>query len=570
MTRAQGQRGAVAVIYAILTFVLFVVAATVIDLGALRGDVRSEQSIADLSATAGAIDLDPVFGGTPYRGCRTAWQYFLANAGLSSSTDPCSSWPTTTWCDTTSPLTATGTAGPYTFEVAYPIDDPSPYMEGRVDALIDGSPCERVAVRVRRTRSPSFGGVAGAGGSQTHATAVARASARNGSGDRVPLVLLDQTGCKALVASGQAQVLVFAGPDGPGIITVDSAGTETSPPPGQGDRNCSNALDYAVDTTGNQNSKIKACGNLLDPADTSRCDTGGIIYVYALMPGQGNGHGYDPNDVISSRLYPQPVPGNRITRAPVDHRYNCTSADACPYDRPAYIDDLRTYVGSSSAPIGFQRFSTAHPNYCQTQSSDPAIVVPEGDWWIDCGSLIVNTSITFTGGRFIFDGTIDLRGGSLCINVGTGTCASPQPSGDAWVYVRGTSSQPGRILKGGQAALTMEQTFVYLNHGDVSFGAGAGALTWVAPVAGDFEDLAMWSEAARLHEMGGQAGLELEGIFFAPGALPFRFTGQADYLQTNAQFITYRIELSGQGVIAMAPDPARTLLVPLQGVALIR
>jgi hypothetical protein len=92
---------------------------------------------------------------------------------------------------------------------------------------------------------------------------------------------------------------------------------------------------------------------------------------------------------------------------------------------------------------------------------------------------------------------------------------------------------------------------------------------WTAPFGGQFEDLALWSEHTTLHNIGGQGELLLEGAFFVPHA-QFVYTGQAAYQQTKAQFIAQRINLSGQGVLLMEPDPTRVVLVPLPGVRLIR
>jgi hypothetical protein len=111
---------------------------------------------------------------------------------------------------------------------------------------------------------------------------------------------------------------------------------------------------------------------------------------------------------------------------------------------------------------------------------------------------------------------------------------------------------------------------VFLQNGVIDIGAGDGGLTWTAPLAGNFEDLALWSEASLQHEIGGQAGNTLTGTFFTPFASPFKLTGQAGQFQTDAQFITRRLEVGGQGEVKMHPDPDRSTPIPIREVRLIR
>ena len=115
----------------------------------------------------------------------------------------------------------------------------------------------------------------------------------------------------------------------------------------------------------------------------------------------------------------------------------------------------------------------------------------------------------------------------------------------------------------------MPRTFVFLANGRVSLGAGSGPVQWVAPFGGSFEDLALWSESSSTHSIGGQANLTLDGVFFMPNA-QFNFTGQGQQYQVNAQFISLRLDMSGQGILRMQPDPDRVVLIPLFGVRLIR
>ena len=87
---------------------------------------------------------------------------------------------------------------------------------------------------------------------------------------------------------------------------------------------------------------------------------------------------------------------------------------------------------------------------------------------------------------------------------------------------------------------------------------------------GNFEDLALWSESPLEHRIGGQAGNTLTGTFFVPFSDPFVLTGQAGQFQTDAQFVTRRLEVTGQGEVKMHPDPDRSTLIPIREVRLIR
>ncbi len=188
-----------------------------------------------------------------------------------------------------------------------------------------------------------------------------------------------------------------------------------------------------------------------------------------------------------------------------------------------------------------------------------------GDWWVDCpGGLIVAgpsddfRTVEFNAGDVVFDGNIDLRSfGVLRVN--------PAPSSDHVIFVRN-----GDLKKGAQTRISMQQTFVFLQNGVIDLGGGALPLTWTAPLAGIFEDLALWSEAPLQHEIGGQSNNTLTGTFFTPFASPFKLTGQGGQFQTDAQFITRRLEVGGQGEVLMHPDPERTTLIPIREVRLIR
>lgn len=119
----------------------------------------------------------------------------------------------------------------------------------------------------------------------------------------------------------------------------------------------------------------------------------------------------------------------------------------------------------------------------------------------------------------------------------------------------------------------------------ISFGGGSGTADWSAPNQIDarpttgqlaydqqpFEDLALWTETSTGSDIKGQGLNSTEGVFFLPNA-SFTFTGQGTQTQPlNAQFLSRRLNVSGQGSLVMRPDPNDSLEVAVVGaIALIR
>lgn len=219
----------------------------------------------------------------------------------------------------------------------------------------------------------------------------------------------------------------------------------------------------------------------------------------------------------------------------------------------AYGENIPTFPGPSQSWI-------AEGNPC----SVGADISVTGDWYIDCpGGLIVNgATVTFDDSNVVMTGGIDLRSSStLKFNEGSDE--------DHFIFIRNEGGN-GTILKNAQSSLVIDRTFVYLADGAVDLRGGDGGLTWTAPIGGLFEDLALWSDGRVPHEIGGQAGNTLTGTFFTPFAEPFSLTGQGGQFQTEAQFITRRLEVKGQGEVKMKPDPDSSTLIPIRAVRLIR
>jgi hypothetical protein len=579
---------------AFMMVTLVMLLALVVDLGLLRMDRRTDRLAADASATAGVAGLDPFSGGDAAEACAIAWEYFMLNIpdeGPSPTPPNCTIFADA--CDPAIARTATATAGPYTFSIVQPVPDSHTYMTGQtLNPDVDGGACQRLGVGISRQRDYAFAAVVGIDAGATNVSAVARIGAGLGAGELVPLLLLEPISCDALFTSGQGKITVSYFENTPGIIVVDSDASKTKNP-----NRCS-SNSWSIDSKGTQNGWIRAI-----PVPGQTISSAILSYALSGAIGANAASAYDLSDLTSPvdpadisdpseapvswfRLYPEPFPASRrITRAPIDWRYNC-KASYPDYDldgpesggvpvmgcletatRLPYIDNLTSLYGDASdigtnPPGTFSRWTDTHD--CAYQPSDPDITV-SGDWWIDCPSgLTINNNITFSGGSIVSDGSIDVGGGSLTINDGTTI--------DELVYIRS-----GRLYKVAQASISMTQTFVYLDDGWIDFGGGSGSLTWTAPIGGTtnttasrFEDLALWSESREVHRLGGQAGNQLEGTLFTPNADPFVLTGQAGQFQTAAQFLTRRLEVGGQGEVSMHPDPDRITLIPVRDIRLIR
>lgn len=574
------EKGAILIIVAASMFFLLGMAAIAVDLSALRSDIRTDTLVADSAVTAGVASIDPFSGNDAEIGCQVAWEYVLLNLedeGGSLTAPNCAALSVA--CSTSSTaVTVGGNAGPYSVEITHPIPDGNPLLGSQtINSVIDGVSCQRMAVAVTRNRAHWFARVMGFNSGDTRVVSVARNAPGFGAGEIVPLLVLEPISCDALYTSGQGKVTVsYEDPDTPGFIVVDSNGSSCGP------------NSWTIDAKGVQNGWIRAIPH------PSGIPSAILSYALSGSSGANAAKSYDPGDLVTPvnpaditdatepavshfRLYPRPsFVSRRITRAAIDHRYNCKAAypdylgmvpiSPCLGAPAPHIDNLRAAYGSSgpALPIGFNTWSSSHP--CNVNSGTITVT---GNWYVDCGGpngFVVNgATVEFVNGDVVFAGNVEVRSsGVLRVN--------PGPVSDHVVVLRdgANNAMRGNLTKVAQATIELRQTFVYLEAGKIDLVGGAGGLTWTAPIAGNFEDLALWSEAPELHQIGGQAGNTLEGTFFTPYALPFSLTGQAGQFQTNAQFITRRLEVGGQGEVKMHPDPDRTTKIPIREVRLIR
>ena len=553
------ERGAVLVMGVVCMVVILGIAALVIDLAMLRQDRANDRKAADLIATAAATTLAEQ-GSTAAEACEQGWGYFLENVedeGSSISAPACS----TAFAGVCNPMvkrTAVGTAGPYTATIMYPVPDGDPWLENpdvvgaptQAAVLSDGSPCERIGVSVDHDRKLIFGGILGVVNSSTQSRSVSLAVDDLKTDNPTALLILDPTACNVVTASGQAKIRVRPWDKEPGYITVDSDARG-----GTGSYSCSSGQNVALDALGTQNSAIIAEGNATSGAL-------GVIKMYALGPNGNPARAYDTTDLAAGRVSPRPTPSSRRTgRLPGDWVYNCKAAgkdgiagnaDDCRFTdtQSPYLDLLIADLGGTGVPPGYTRYprTDVPTDNCALNSGDPNVILPPGNWWIDCPSgLSVKNAFTFQGGSVVFQGSLTAASqGTITINDAN--------SSSVVVYLRS-----GSLNKDAQAALTIKRGMVYLANGVINLGAGSGLLSWAAPTDGNFKNLALWSESSAQHTLGGQSNLQAQGVFFMPNATPFVFAGQGGQNTAQAQFITFRLEVSGQGELVLQPNPEGVL-----------
>ena len=581
-------RGASLILVAFAMVLLLGAAALAIDLAALRIDIRADRLASDAAAVAGADAIEPFSGSNAVEACELAWDYLLANIEDEGTPNPpnCSTFATA--CNPLAERIAPASAPPYTFEIVHPVPNNFEMMGDQdLNLEVDGVPCQRLGVRVQRDRDFTFGATIGFDTGRTDVHSVGRVRVNVGEGDVVPLVVLEPYDCGALLADGQGKITVAHFEDSPGVIVTDSAGIG----------NCSASMPYIMEVQANGNKRwIRALP--VPGADGAKS----AILAYALSgrPGTDPSRAYNPDDLTTPldlatvdpddppesyfQLYPEPsFRSIRVTRSPIDHRYNCKGIyppylgvpiAPCTDAEASYIDDHQTAYGGPSGvqPSGFtQHWVPDIDTDCAVGSGESYDV--SGDIWVNCpDTLEINGgSVRILEGNAVFDGGLELKSnGSFEMNLST--------NDDYWAFFRGEVGPPedlGNITKVAQASIAFNRTFVYLEHGFIDLVGGDGGLVWTAPADTldldyRFEDLALWSEYDGEFELGGQSGNVLTGTFFTPFADPFVLKGQSGQLQTDAQFFTRKLTVDGFTEVFMKPDPTTSTLVPIRGVALIR
>jgi hypothetical protein len=586
MRRLKGSdRGVSLVLVAMSLTVLFGAAALAVDIGAIWLDRSTDQKITDSAASAGALDALTTDGQTA---CESALAYVAVNANDIPSLD--ASACATTFTGPCDPLLARSlppvTSGRYTITVTYPVPNGHRLMTSGIvgagtQALdpADGDPCERVAVEMTATRDSLFAQVLGFSQGQTTVHSVARAFLPPPDGPPINLLLLDRFGCSVMQASGNGGIIIDQ--------IVDPASGEVFPGEGAVDSNADigcPADQGTIDVNGSD-ALIRADG----PPGCSNEDPlvpgGGCGILKTFAPGTpgcnwpactGNGSG-SPNP-------PPTAQAARLTRAPIDHRYNCRSdystvpatvfwaADpltvsneqdipGCDGPGGPEIHNLIANVKESGPPNGtfagpWQRWSSlpeviALPDPCSVDKDKGFSV--NGNVWVDiCPLLSIKDPVRVTNGSMVLDGNLVVEGnaGHLIVN----NVGNP-----GFVFMRN-----GLMRKAGQSSLSLVETMVYVSKSSlIEMKGGSGNLLWIAPDDEDypFDDLALWSDStvtSAPHLWEGQADLKMEGVFFVP-IVTVEYAGQGEQKQTRAQFIADKLHARGNGTLTVAPIAGRAV-----------
>ena len=571
-------RGAVLILATLLLTGLMTMAAIVVDLGNARGLRSANQTVVDFAALAAGPALSSSDGPDAPAACEDAVRYLRLNSDVLADIDlDCDSLPQVChvgneFVPATDPVTVTAGSDTYRVWITYPVPD-----SGISDSTVagglrveDGEPCERMMVRVEQRASTYFAGIVGRDEIVSRASAVVRQVPERA--DQVPsLWLLDPYGCDVLTVHGGAQVQAGTDTFG-GLISLDSDGLGTD---------CQSGNRFTVDV-GGSGSHLHAVHPHTDPP--------GKISLHAMWPGQqdctdGNPRACDQADVENGTLSPQPERRpRRATRAPVDHRFNCRAGENaypdyhgipiedCQGDSGNYIDQLRSAVGGSGAPLGWNTWTGS----CNVPQGVHELA---GNWYVDCNDFRIgnNTHVDFTGGNVIFRGDITMTGGTLnfnsdnpnanlgaeCMAQVTG-CLDESSERAAWLYMR----DGDLVMTGG--ALVANHTTIYQHDGHFRIAGGSPPI-WSAPTEGPFTSLSVWSEKATGDfRINGGASMELTGIFFTPEANAITLSGGAPVIPQQAQFISYRAEFAGGADLILAPLEIEPVVIPPPDALLIR
>jgi hypothetical protein len=578
------ERGAVLVVVAASLMLLFGVGALVVDLSAVGLDRATDQRVTDAAASAGALAL---FEGSAVEGCEAALAYLAINSlEIPPLTGDCAivfggSCPA---MERVLPFSS----GRFAIDIVHPVPDGHELMTSGIIgassqplAADDGDPCERIGVRIRSVHSSFLAQVIGFDETDTSVHTVARAELPPPDGVPINVLVLDRFGCGVVKASGHGGIIVDAiyNPDDdvlePGTLAADSDAA-----------NCGADPDPAVIIVEGNNATIRADGPVCPDNIGTEPFHGltkglGCGLIQTLAPGTPGcnipacaGSGSGPNNPV-----PEPTAlTRRLTRSPIDYRFNCRSdyttvpvsvawaaspltpgneqdIPGCPGPGSNYVHQLIAGVGQSGTPSSFAPWNLWSPTYpCDIPSSHAAIS-ESGNWFINCPEFNVRVDVSITG-NVVFQGDVAVTSSTGHLTIDN------SGSADTFTFA---FMRDGLFRKDGHASITLDETTVYLSKTSwlQMEGGGTGHLVWIAPddPSKPLDDLALWSDSevtAATHSWAGQAALTMEGVFFVP-IVTVEYAGQGSQQQTSAQFIADRLHARGQGELIVAPVFGRSV-----------
>lgn len=569
----QNERGAVVILAAFTLMAMIATAAVVVDIAAARRDRSASQISADAAAAAAGLELG--FVGS-VEACDVAFSYLEANLNDTLTGNDCSMIPVDC-TDLTVPVEVTRSLPGLTATIVHPVGDTHGSMQssaaGSPDSPlfdIDGVACDRIAVELVRDRQVFFGGFMGTRDATTTVHAVSLAVIDELKRRPIHLLLLNRTECDVISVNGtgsggglyvRSSTDPETGIEYPGFIASDSDGSES----------CSNK--GIINVTGNgatiQADGAAGCDGELVSGTGAGC---GSIDVYAVTGSTCEMPACSSSGVLNPM--PSSIP-RRITRARVDHKYNCKSS----YDtdigiggcretgtQEPWIDQLAYELGRLYPPIGYLDYRAEGYPCSINGGPTTSVTIPEGNWWIDCGDLNVKRELIFEGGNIVLTGDLTVQaGGSLEVNAANtevydwsyGEPFDPYESSAGAAVI---ALQSGDFKKASGAEVRLNNTMMYLGDGaELTFTAGNGTMTWTAPTEGPFADLAMWSESSEDLKFAGSSALALTGVFFAPESA-ISYQGNGTNHSVEAQFIADKLSMGGNGGLELNPVFDRMVL----------
>ena len=594
----RDERGAVTVMVAMSMVAVLVATAMVLDFGIARLDRQQNKSVADSAVTAGMRGLD--MGDArkhSFSGVCQALDFLKANKPALSSlswapcADPLKIATICQWDDPRTHASYVGSANGITVEISSPYNlSTSGWPEEQLatlssDQLTAEESCDHLSVVVRQTRQPGLGSLATDSDMTTSVRSVGRVTEGVLDEQPVALLLLERTGCSAVEVNGtNSFVRVLATGAVAGLIHSDSTG-----------EGCSG---NARILWGDHANGIIA-----------RAGTGGpgLIRVRA-MGTTAAVHAYDSatNVVAEGGAV---GPGPLVSRSPVDARYLSAARGA--------ISDYETQAATRG--VGWNKLP------CNTPRS--TLEAELGKLWVDCGTKTFDTAgLTLKATDIFFDAKSVSASNLAMPNATRVYVAGDSAPNGAGISVNGSgfsmgsgSSNAGcpntvttpsltraRLVIGAGSLFSNPSSTVKLCSTTVVMRGGvtggclpsvhgtapsdtvtcngrltmAGATDWTAPnrIAGqatpadwgDFEDMAVWTEANGTHDMGGGAFMRLSGVFFLPNG-DFKVHGGASQDVRNSQYIARRFRAEGGSVLELQPNPYDVIGVPaLVGFTLVR
>ncbi len=463
--------------------------------------------------------------------------------------------------------------------------------------------CDQLAVIVTERESAGFGKVVGQSQLSSRIRSVGRVTIDNDEEAVIALLLLERNDCRVLSFSGtNSRVVVKGNGNRPGLIHADSIAAS-------GGANCSSSqiLDGVASTTPDG---VAGPAIVAKQAETGSPLKSGQVSVSALAGISGATPGRAatacPSTVVGE---PSSCPSgsDRKGRAPVDalYRTRMVELQSLAATRTAWTNAQATTNGfvvktCPSGDITEKYVFVDCPNF-----NNSARFLADDAEVIFNGRISVSGPLTFVNPRRIYVKervTLSASGDLLSINAGvspdcTARFGADRSKSTKFVIMGGALSASGgtarmcqtMVLLGNGTIPSSDGVVPYPNAFSGNIGlSGGGGFDWTAPNAtnnlmestdasdvaflDDFENLALWTEAESGNGLSGGGANFMSGIFFLPNANEFTISGGAGQaIERDAQFITRKLKLTGNGYLTMRPNPNDSISFPVfKGFDLVR